>query len=94
MASELPVCVASQPVVSRRFPFRHGDETGTSLRSALSFSTAWPRDFLAARAELGLGEDCANQVNDCWANASGFLGGGVSGVWDLAVGAGAGEVRR
>lgn len=37
MRSELRVCVSALPVVSRRFPFLHGDETGTGFASALSF---------------------------------------------------------
>jgi hypothetical protein len=50
---------------------------------------------LAARAELGLGEDCANQVKGLLGRTLRvFLGEVVSGVWDVAVGAGAGEVRR
>jgi len=36
-ASELVVCVSTHPVVSQRFPFHHGDETGTGTPSALSF---------------------------------------------------------
>ena len=37
MSSELAVCVSTHPIVSRRFPFHHGDGTGTTPHSALSF---------------------------------------------------------
>ena len=37
MTLELVVCVSMHPIVSRRFPFLHGDETGTGLRLSLSF---------------------------------------------------------
>jgi hypothetical protein len=37
VASELRVCVSVLPMVSRWFPFLHGDRTGTTPRLALSF---------------------------------------------------------
>jgi hypothetical protein len=51
IAFELRVCVSSHPIVPHRFPFLHGDETGTRLRPALSFRslTAWPPTVLGAR---------------------------------------------
>jgi hypothetical protein len=44
MASELPVRVSSLPVVSHRFSFHHGDETGMTTLATLSFlqDTLWP----------------------------------------------------
>ncbi len=44
--SELRVCVPVVPIVSHRFPFLHGDETGQQVHWALSFSvlrSAWGR---------------------------------------------------
>jgi hypothetical protein len=38
MPSELRICVPLVPIVSRRFPFLHGDETGTAHPPAFSFS--------------------------------------------------------
>jgi len=35
--SGLVVCVSTHPVVSQRFPFLHGDETGTEAPAVLSF---------------------------------------------------------
>jgi hypothetical protein len=40
MSSELAVCVSTHPIVSRRFPFHHGDETGMEVRAVLSFAIA------------------------------------------------------
>jgi hypothetical protein len=39
-AAEQPVCFSAVPIVSQRFPFFHGDETGDARRWTLSFPSS------------------------------------------------------
>ena len=86
-ASELVIFVSTHPVVSQRFPFLHGDETGTGTPSALSFrSHMSPKETAGGAApshRLRYGGDQQGWLRRSRSEIEALLGSSIEGAIEM-----------